>query len=1217
MMLKLSKNNLLLLIGGLLLAFPGRAQNPPETWQEHWFEHEQIVSRVYYDNDLAVYFDDDVDRSYTWMNEYLGDVWRYTKDTYGKFSEEGRLYAVFHAGKYSGGHPSTYFDESHDFRDVIDVGSSAADAWNCGCGNELDLTTHEVAHIVEGASMGVHESPAFGIWRDSKWAEIFNYDVYRGLGRTADAERWYDLMMNTTDDFPREGTQWFKDWFFPIYDNYGETQVLVRFFTVLSENFPISGDRYAKDMNWGEFVHFWSGAADTDLKALATDAFGWSEEWEGQWLQARRQYRLPYDTTDVPNGPDEPTGRDITGSGSTITTQFSDSPDGEGVANLIDDNEGTKFLTFNPATWVQLETDQPYTVSGYSLTSGNDAEERDPLNWTLEASNDTTTWTTLDSRSDENFLSRIQRRTFSLDNDQAYSYYRFNFSNNGGASFQLSELELFEAADSSALPPPPDTIVDGIRPDNPVVTLSYYDDEIAVYFGEGMNPTVDWMNGYIKEVWHYMQQTYGSFGPDPRIYVVAHKNPAYNYATINNRFDAGFGYRNVIDLGGVWDWENPEQVNYEVITHELAHIVEGASKNTKESPSFTFWGDGPWPEIFIYDVYQALGRDAWAQDWFERLQTSQNSHYGGEERYYFFRDWFYPIYEQYGGAGVFDRYFTLLSEYFPKKNITVKDGQPAQEYAKRASFGEVLHFMSGAAGTNLKDLYTEAFGWSEEREAEWMQARSQYRLPYDTIDVVEEKTGRDITGLGGTITAEFTDSPDGEGVTNLIDDEGGTKYLTFNPAAWVQFQADQAYVINGYSLTSGNDAEERDPLSWTLKASNDSINWTTLDSLIEEDFPFRIQRRTFSIDDTQPYLYYRFTFSNNEGTLLQLSELELFDANDPALLRAPDNPDNVTSGLTYSYYEGNWDALPDFSTLTALAKASSPNVDLSLRKRNNYFAMLFEGYVEVPTDGQYTFYTESDDGSQLWIGDSIVVDNDGLHAAREARGTLGLTAGKHAIKIGYFERRGKEVLQVRYEGPGIDQQAMPDAVLFRVLSDSIAPTVPATLEATEITQDAVNLRWGASSDNVAVQSYRVYQDDQFLLTTADTLATVTGLLADTEYRFAVSAVDSVGNESAPASLTVTTRPEGTEEKLPFGNGTVRIYPNPFEQDFTISLTGDELRGPVGVVVFNLQGRIVAYGKLKPEQHYTTQISLPNQPAGIYVVTLFGYKVGYVGRVEKQ
>lgn len=274
----------------------------------------------------------------------------------------------------------------------------------------------------------------------------------------------------------------------------------------------------------------------------------------------------------------------------------------------------------------------------------------------------------------------------------------------------MSPLLLFGTLLLASPAEPPARIQDFIRPDAPMVNLVRHDAEIAVYFGDGMDPKVDWMDDYIRQVWRYMKKTFGSYGPDGRIYVVAHTNKAYNYATIHNRFDAGFGYRNVIDLGGAWDWSKPVRLNYEVITHELAHIVEGASKNTQESPSFEFWGDGPWPEIFLYDVFAKLGKKEWATEWYQKMQTSQNSHYGGGKKYYFFRDWFYPIYAKHGGIKLFDRYFTLLSKHFPKHDIPVADGKVAKQYARRATYGEVLHFFSAAARTDLREQYTKCFG---------------------------------------------------------------------------------------------------------------------------------------------------------------------------------------------------------------------------------------------------------------------------------------------------------------------------------------------------------------------------------------------------------------------------------------------------------------------------------------------------------------------------
>lgn len=263
---------------------------PPYKWQEHWFEHKQMLTRVFYDKNVAVYYDDDVKRTVTWPFKVMADVWVYTKKTYGSFGKDERLFVVFHSGKYGGGHPSTYFDDSHNNRNVIDVGSGDPNAWIEATGNNIRVPVHEVGHIVEGASKGVHNSPSFPLWGDSKWMEIYIYDVLKALGKTADAEDIYNQMQTQKDNFPRPGTQWFKNWFYPIYSEHGGSKVLNRYFEVLAANFPKNGHEYSRDMNWGEFVHFWSGAAGVNLKAQATIAFGWTDEWEQQFKQAQKDF---------------------------------------------------------------------------------------------------------------------------------------------------------------------------------------------------------------------------------------------------------------------------------------------------------------------------------------------------------------------------------------------------------------------------------------------------------------------------------------------------------------------------------------------------------------------------------------------------------------------------------------------------------------------------------------------------------------------------------------------------------------------------------------------------------------------------------------------------------------------------------------------------------------------------------------------------------------
>ncbi len=141
---------------------------------------------------------------------------------------------------------------------------------------------------------------------------------------------------------------------------------------------------------------------------------------------------------------------------------------------------------------------------------------------------------------------------------------------------------------------------------------------------------------------------------------------------------------------------------------------------------------------------------------------------------------------------------------------------------------------------------------------------------------INEPSGEDITDLGGTISAQYDDSPSAERFPNLTDNNTNTKYLTFHASTWIQYKATGNFIVTGYSITSANDAAERDPLSWTLQGSTDGSSWTTIDSRSGIDFPNRLQTLNFEFTNSSAYQYYRFNLNNNSGSILQLAEVEIF-----------------------------------------------------------------------------------------------------------------------------------------------------------------------------------------------------------------------------------------------------------------------------------------------------------------------------------------------------
>jgi hypothetical protein len=93
------------------------------------------------------------------------------------------------------------------------------------------------------------------------------------------------------------------------------------------------------------------------------------------------------------------------------------------------------------------------------------------------------------------------------------------------------------------------------------------------------------------------------------------------------------------------------------------------------------------------------------------------------------------------------------------------------------------------------------------------------------------------------------------------------------------------------------------------------------------------------------------------------------------------------------------DDLTFFDTYAATAQGVYTSVNLS--SLPEYTSIMLTGYFLAPTTDTYTFYTNTDDASYMWIGpDAItgythtnaIVQNGGLHGATEQSGTIAMTA---------------------------------------------------------------------------------------------------------------------------------------------------------------------------------------------------------------------------------
>jgi lysophospholipase L1-like esterase len=138
----------------------------------------------------------------------------------------------------------------------------------------------------------------------------------------------------------------------------------------------------------------------------------------------------------------------LTSNGGTITDKYNLNAH-QGVQFLNDKIIDTKYCAVDKGYtyWIQYRSPEPVRITGYSLTSAEDVPDRDPSDWTLEASIDGVEWELLDKQEYQYFMSRYSTLEYPVANEKQqtpYTYFRLNISRiRNWQTFQLAEWQLF------------------------------------------------------------------------------------------------------------------------------------------------------------------------------------------------------------------------------------------------------------------------------------------------------------------------------------------------------------------------------------------------------------------------------------------------------------------------------------------------------------------------------------------------------------------------------------------------------------------------------------------------------------------------------------------------------------------------------------------------------------------------------------------------------
>ncbi len=136
---------------------------------------------------------------------------------------------------------------------------------------------------------------------------------------------------------------------------------------------------------------------------------------------------------------------------------------------------------------------------------------------------------------------------------------------------------------------------------------------------------------------------------------------------------------------------------------------------------------------------------------------------------------------------------------------------------------------------------------------------------------------------------------------------------------------------------------------------------------------------------------------------------------------------SLAGGLRWREARGWHSMIPDFNDQAVVESGVVDGLHLpSEHAGRDEFVLELSGWLNVPESGRWVFELVSDDGSQLFMRDRLVVDLDGLHDARPATGVIELEPGPQPIRVMFFEAGGEESLKARWGREGEALSAIPE-----------------------------------------------------------------------------------------------------------------------------------------------------------------------------------------------
>ncbi|NDV68836.1 family 20 glycosylhydrolase [Dysgonomonas sp. 25] len=145
----------------------------------------------------------------------------------------------------------------------------------------------------------------------------------------------------------------------------------------------------------------------------------------------------------------------------------------------------------------------------------------------------------------------------------------------------------------------------------------------------------------------------------------------------------------------------------------------------------------------------------------------------------------------------------------------------------------------------------------------------------------------------------------------------------------------------------------------------------------------------------------------------------------PSEMKEAVKVENPKAGLQCSFFDGA------YKTTKEMAGKTPDEVfvvsSIKAPKETKQFGLIFDGYIDVPETGIYSFFYTCDDGGVLYIDNELVIDNDGWHSAILQSGQSAMKKGLHPFKLDFVEGGGGYTLRLQYSFNGSAPKDIPDS----------------------------------------------------------------------------------------------------------------------------------------------------------------------------------------------